>query len=99
MTMEQLKMLVVAKYSLEELIQHRAIARIYSEEFSTQGLIVPEFLSNVEESLDSEIRVKSREEKLRRLQELKTQRESLRKPEERRRLVDQEIDELEASLK
>lgn len=96
---EKLKNLVVARYSIEELIEMRATARmIYEEYTSGQKLNAPDWLSNAVNELDREIADKVRDERLRRLSEVRARRAQLRTTEEKRSEADQEIADLENAL-
>jgi hypothetical protein len=96
---ELLKSLVVAKYNVEELVAFRAQARLLAQEFMTQTLQVPLWLTDVEESLDEEVKLRARDEKLCRLNEIKTRRAALATLEKKRQAFDAEIAALEESLK
>jgi hypothetical protein len=96
---ETLKTLTVAKYNLEELIELRKEARVLSQEYEAQTLQVPEWLKNAATTLDAEIKLRARDEKLRRLNEVKGRRAALATPEEKRAGLDAEIAALEESLK
>ena len=97
--LDTLKTLTVAKYNLEELISLRAEARAMVQEYEAQTLQVPEWLKNAATTLDSEIKLRARDEKLRRLNEVKARRAALATPEEKRAGLDSEIAALEESLK
>lgn len=96
---ELLRTLTVAKYNLSELVELRATARTLTQEYEVQTLQIPEFLKNANSTLDTEIKLRARDEKLRRLNEIKSRRASIATPEEKRASLDTEIAALEESLK
>lgn len=96
---EKLKNLVVAKYQVEELIELRAGARSLFDEYATQKLDQPEWLSNSVNDLDREIAARVRDERARRLSEARARRSSLKTLDEKRSDLDREIAELEETLK
>lgn len=95
---EKLKNLVVAKFSLEELIELRANARTIYSEYQTQKVAAPEWLNDAVVSLDREIRSQVHDELARKLSEAKARRSQLRTTEEKRGDLDKEIAELENAL-
>lgn len=95
---DTLKTLTVAKYALEELVELRMEARALVQEFEAQTLQVPSWLTNATQILDAEIKVRARDEKVRRLTEAKARRAALATPEEKRTALDAEIAALEQSL-
>lgn len=96
---ELFRTLTVAKYNLSELVELRATARTLTQEYEVQTLQIPEFLKNANSTLDTEIKLRARDEKLRRLNEIKSRRASIATPEEKRASLDTEIAALEESLK
>lgn len=96
---EELKNLVVARNDLEGLIELRAGARSIHEEYAEHALVAPEWLTKAESILDDEVKVRARDEKLRRLSEAKSRRAALATAEEKRVGLDAEIAMLEEALK
>lgn len=95
---EKLKNLNVSTYSLEELLELRAMSRLYYDEYKTQKLNPPDWLNNAVVALDGQIHLLVQDELERRLTDAKARRLSLRTPEEKRADLDREIGELEQAL-
>lgn len=96
---ERLKNLAVAKYGIEELIELRSDARRLHDEYTSQKLDHPEWLNNSIVMLDSEIKSKVRDERMRRLSDAKARRAQLQTVDEKRSTLDQQIAELEEAIK
>lgn len=95
---ERLKNVVVAKFNSEELIALRAEARLLENEYATQEVSAPAWLSEASASIEAEMHLRIIDEKKRKLQECRAMRTALATPEEKRDRLDKEIASLLAEI-
>lgn len=96
---EKLKGIVVARYTIEELMELAAVAGGIMEQYLARKLAVPQWLLDSQRELSREIDSRVRDERMRRVSELKSKMDRFVPPEERRAAMAAEIASLEESLK
>lgn len=83
---------------LEDLVEASAIARTMESEFSAVGVPSPEWLTNLTKSIRREIKSKNQDRLAQMLQSRKARLETLKTPDEKRKGLETEIEQLEKEL-
>jgi len=95
---EKLKSFSPTKYSLEELVDLSASAKMLAAEYIAVGIDVPDWLIEATKRLASAIKGRVRDELERKLASAQARRASLKTADERRKETDEEIAALTAKL-
>lgn len=97
--LEQLKALNCDRADTDELISLSAMARVLTAEFTILSIPLPEWLQDATRTVRSEITLRQRDAREKRLKDIRRQQEGLKTTEEKRASLAQEAAELELMLK
>lgn len=86
------------RLDIDDLVALRAFGRQLAEEYTNQNVEVPEFVSVNNKALDREILARNRDRLEKRVRELKSRRDALKTPVERKREIDRELASLQKQL-
>jgi uncharacterized protein YdcH (DUF465 family) len=98
MNLNALKNFDVMNPAVEELIAVSAELSLLANGYANRGLVVPEWIADKSEEVDSEIKSKVKAERMAAIKKMKAQRSALMTNEEKRKLLDTMIAEAEAQL-
>lgn len=96
---DRLKKFDANRMDIDELVEMFTVANAMKSTYEAENLELPEWLGDATRELKNEIKTRQRDSMERRLRELKSRREAVATPEEKRNKLDQQIAALEESLK